>query len=1457
MNLKPQDILVVLKLVSAGFQAYGALASQLGMSASEVHAAVKRAAMAGLLETSDPDNRHVQSNALLNFLIHGVPRAFPAEPGPITLGMPTAHATSPLSSIIAMSDLPPVWPEPDGMTRGYEIKPLYKAAPGAAKRDPLLYELLALVDGLRAGRARERNAAISELRRRIVTMPIHRIPMGPFGITENEIEAWTDSYTGSEAILPDLIRRLLYFFVPRGSLEKIRFPAHKTNQPGYDGILMTRTPTIFANTEASVWEISTRKDMEVKANNDFAVRTENPLNWEKASTTYIALTSRIWKEAKRSAWIRKRKEEGGWADVRIYDAVDIAQWLTQAHPVHYWFCSMIGRPVKDLYSIKDYFDSWSARTSPCIEESVVLSGRDSAFGRIESWLKGTPRPFHAKADTNEEAVIFLCASILTSGEPVKSYGEARTVIVRSERAWQQMLKTIAVSSDSPLILVPAFSGFDEVLTGTEKHHVFVPLEKGTSLPSDTSHMELRPIVREALAESLCRLIPDADRATRLAYDCGGKLTVLQRLLGYSPPDPEWTVNEDPDLLSAILLAGAWNPGNPSDIDILVKLAGVSDYNRIEKLAAKLMFVPDPPLRRQGYIIKWRSNHDAWQRLASKLMPSLIERFIVLCAEILSEISPTYNLPSQDISFASLRPNAFHESDSIRKGIAESLAYLRYNSTNLWNIPSSFNATVMIDKVIQTLLQGDWRTWATLNPLLPTLAEASPSKFLNAIEEGLNKPSNNLGMLFPHNDNSSDISGECRHVGLLWALEGLAWHEKYFTRIVLILSRLCEIDNRRRVADSPEESLKSLFHPSYKQTSCPNESRIESLHTLKKHNSSISWVVVRHILKICAQRHSVSSNYRPEFVTSDLPEPLEKYSLQETVEFIRKICDLANDLFSFNIDRILDLFEYGGAQTVIQDLLLHIRSNGSWLKTQKSSSLLRLQDLLRKWISGQYITDDDSHSRHDQIEEAIKIINDIESDDPVESARWLFSHHATLPEPTHKHDYWCEMKKRIHEMRLEAISRLLNEPDGFQHIARMSDIVEDARLVGLALAELPESEQYDEAVIHGPLSQEGKRKRSALAYIARRTDKHGVKWIIDLASRLCNENMDQIAIDVLTAVNGSAEIRNWVDAQSEELQTSFWSRVSLWSPEVHDDIDFARTTDRILFAHRWDEAINLASWALNQDKPVGKPVDYLRILNHPLEATNPGEINGQSATYVIPKIFHYLDGFSGVKKEDLAKLELHYLDTLKSSERPARYIMLELENNPQFFSDCICKRYGPDSKSETTYNLSEDERSIQEQAGYHVFKLLYSWTGYPGKDLSPQERSSFLRQWCDQALNLVKASDRKLAGQQRIGEVLSRVPPCEIDGVWPCKVARDYLEEGYPEMARGLEIARYNEDSGTTLKPLTLGGDQERKVAIDYQKDADKIRNRYPRTAELLDRMAQHYLHLADYKDREAEKYIDP
>jgi hypothetical protein len=167
MILKPQDIFIMLKLVvwDGSDWSYPALSHELSMSASEVHAGIKRAVAARLMDMHR--KIPVKSN-LLEFLIHGVKYAYPPDRGGIARGMPTGYAAQPLRELIVLTDEPPpVWPDPEGQVRGYEFSPLYSSVPHACKADSKLYELLALVDAIRDGRARERQIAIKEIQSRI------------------------------------------------------------------------------------------------------------------------------------------------------------------------------------------------------------------------------------------------------------------------------------------------------------------------------------------------------------------------------------------------------------------------------------------------------------------------------------------------------------------------------------------------------------------------------------------------------------------------------------------------------------------------------------------------------------------------------------------------------------------------------------------------------------------------------------------------------------------------------------------------------------------------------------------------------------------------------------------------------------------------------------------------------------------------------------------------------------------------------------------------------------------------------------------------------------------------------------------------------------------------------------------------------------------------------------------
>ena len=170
MVLKPQDILVLLKFVSLGERriTFAELGRALGMSASETNAAFHRVREAGLIS---PLDRLPVKSAVAELLIHGLKYLVPVKPGKRTRGLPTGFAASPLVQSFAAAERDadvPVWPDPEGIIAGYEIRPLYRSVSKAARQDPVLYEWLVLADAMRGvGHARERELAESIIRERL------------------------------------------------------------------------------------------------------------------------------------------------------------------------------------------------------------------------------------------------------------------------------------------------------------------------------------------------------------------------------------------------------------------------------------------------------------------------------------------------------------------------------------------------------------------------------------------------------------------------------------------------------------------------------------------------------------------------------------------------------------------------------------------------------------------------------------------------------------------------------------------------------------------------------------------------------------------------------------------------------------------------------------------------------------------------------------------------------------------------------------------------------------------------------------------------------------------------------------------------------------------------------------------------------------------------------------------
>jgi hypothetical protein len=148
------------------FGSYEKWGKEIGLSAASLFRSVKDLRKAKLVtETVDGDVPNYQNAE--KFLLYGFPFCFSAEKGKLVRGFKTGVDASSLKSEFAEGDYPAVWAHYEGDVKGFEVKPLHSCVPDQITDDLMdknLYELLALLDVLRIGQAREVQAAQKKIK---------------------------------------------------------------------------------------------------------------------------------------------------------------------------------------------------------------------------------------------------------------------------------------------------------------------------------------------------------------------------------------------------------------------------------------------------------------------------------------------------------------------------------------------------------------------------------------------------------------------------------------------------------------------------------------------------------------------------------------------------------------------------------------------------------------------------------------------------------------------------------------------------------------------------------------------------------------------------------------------------------------------------------------------------------------------------------------------------------------------------------------------------------------------------------------------------------------------------------------------------------------------------------------------------------------------------------------------
>ena len=194
-----------------------------------------------------------------------------------------------------------------------------------------------------------------------------------------------------------------------------------------------------------------------------------------------------------------------------------------------------------------------------------------------------------------------------------------------------------------------------------------------------------------------------------------------------------------------------------------------------------------PVKQKNGLWEIESRKETWEAIGPRLFDEHLDRFSAIAVEVLKERDPKFELEKENRFAASIYGKVLGHSHSLRKGLSETLALLGCSPEALTSCTQG-KAVYVADMAVHEILKnGDWVLWASLNDLLPTLAEAAPVPFLDSVTKALLQTP--CPFVAVYSQEGPSVMGQNYLTGLLWALETLAWHSDYLQRVTVLLGDL--------------------------------------------------------------------------------------------------------------------------------------------------------------------------------------------------------------------------------------------------------------------------------------------------------------------------------------------------------------------------------------------------------------------------------------------------------------------------------------------------------------------------------------------------------------------------------------------------------------------------------------------------------------------------------------------
>ena len=890
----------------------------------------------------------------------------------------------------------------------------------------------------------------------------------------------------------------------------------------------------------------------------------------------------------------------------------------------------------------------------------------------------------------------------------------------------------------------------------------------------------------------------------------------------------WAQHPDATYLALAILLGSWQDKSQCDVESITQLLGIS-YDEWLKKAREILHCLDSPLSLKNGIWKVVNRSELWSMLGSRILDQNLDTFRSIAESVLKEPDPAFELPAEERYAASIHGKVLKCSNVLRKGISEGLAILGSHPAACTNCSQGKAEATCVLVIRELLAYANWVLWGSLNGLLPTLAEAAPGEFLDAVEEAMRLMPCPFDELFSQEGNG--ITGGNYLTGLLWALEGLAWDEHYLVRVCIALAELASHDPGGQWVNRPINSLATILLPWLPQTLASVDKRKVAVRTIFNELPDIAWSLIIQLLP--GQHQTSSGSHKPSW-RKTIPDDWEKgvthQEYWQQASFYAELAVAAAGHDTRRLSALIDHFD--NLPNAAFDQLLQA------LASQPISALpeeqrLSIWDHLTKFTKKHRRFSDAQWALPDELITRIEhVAKKLAPASPFNLYQHLFTDDGF--DLYEEDGDWEAQHQKLDARRETAISEIFQQ-DGVEGVLKFAESVSSPGQVGYALGVIANKE-FERALLPSFLSSaDSKRKVLVSGFIWRRYHLKGWEWCDDLdKSDWTPEQTGQF----LACLPFTKETWNRASEWLQDHESEYWTRAGANAYGAADNFNIA--IDKLIDHDRPHAAISY----LNRMRRAKQPIDSKQCVRALLLALSSSEPNYIINGYHIVELIKFLQVEPGVNQDDLFRVEWAYIPLLDNYRGAAPQLLeIRLANEPEFFCEVIRLIYRSKKEDQASREPSEEIKTLATNA----WRLLHEWKTPPGTQQDGTFSGECFVEWLRRVKDACTESGHLEVALINIGEVLIHTPP-DPEGLWiNHAVAAALNDREADNMRDGYRTGTYNARGAHWVDPT---GKPERELAEQFRSKAEDTENAgFQRFAVTLRSLAESY-------DREAERIIN-